>query len=77
MNKQQLEQYENAAVGSVFKVIASTNDKVALERILTMVTSMTIALLRGLHGDEYVEGYLKAAIADRSNIITVETAPIQ
>jgi hypothetical protein len=38
---------------------------------------MAVAILRGLHDDQYVEGFLTAAIKDTANRIEIEEMPVQ
>jgi hypothetical protein len=73
--KEQAEKHQIDAVNSVFNVVTASSDRADMEKLLTMIVALGIAILRGLKGDEYVEDYLTAAIKDKSNVIGVEEAP--
>lgn len=76
MTPDEFEAHANESMNAVFGVIAQSGDTYVLEKILCMVTSLSIGILRGLKGDQFVEDYLTAAIADKDNRIEVETLPI-
>ena len=76
MTPEQFNQYAEDSMAAVFGVIAQADDTSDLEKVLCMISSMGIGILRGLRGDEFIEGYLKAATADKSNVIYVETTQV-
>ena len=73
---EQFEEQTTAAVNSVFGVVATAQDTVVLEKMLAVIVSLGIGILRGLKGDEWVEDYLTAAIKDKENRIEVEKTPL-
>ena len=76
LTAEEVEKQAQDAVNSVLGVVAKCGDTVLLEKILGMVVSLSIAILRGLQGDKYVEDFLTAAIKDKENVIEVETISV-
>lgn len=76
MTPEEFEVHAKESMNAVFGVIAQSGDTYVLEKILTMIVAIGIGILRGLKGDQFVEDYLTAAIADKANRIEVETLPV-
>lgn len=65
------------AMNGVFGVVAQCGNTKLLGMLLEMVISMSVAILRGLKDEEYVEGFLTAVIKDTDSKIDIETLSVQ
>jgi len=68
---------KDAIFCALMHAVSISGSKEELRNSLSMATAMAIAILRGLEGEEFVESYLKAAIADKGNVIGVELVTFQ
>lgn len=72
VTEEEINRQTTNAVNSIFGVVAQCGNTVLLGKILEMVICLSVAILRGLNGNQYVEDFLSAAIKDNDNVIEVE-----
>jgi hypothetical protein len=70
------EKKQDAIFRALMYAVSLSGSKEELTDSLSMVTAMAIAILRGLKGEEFVESYLNAALADKGNVIGVELVSV-
>lgn len=77
MTEEYINDQATKAMNGVFGVVAQCGNTKLLGMLLEMVISMSVAILRGLKDEQYVEGFLTAAIKDTDNVIDVEELTVQ
>lgn len=77
MGAVQLNDHETEAMGRFLNIVASFGNKEDIARFLAVNMAVSIGILRGLKGDQFVYDYLMAAFNDKNNIIDIEVARVQ
>jgi hypothetical protein len=73
-----IEEQGEKAMGAVMGIVAqSGGDTVLLGKLLEMIISFSVAILRCMHNDKYIEDFLAAAIKDTDNKIGIEAISVQ
>lgn len=68
--------YAEEAMNSVMEMLAQAPSENDIEEAMCGVCAFGIAVLRGLRGEEFVQGYLVGAMDDR-NAITISRGDVQ
>ena len=57
---------------NITKEITCCKDAEEVEALVGMIVAISVGLLRGIHDQKFVEGFLTSAINDTENVISIE-----
>ena len=72
---QNLEKISSEVLIDVLSLLGKIPNKETMSTVIIILMTTLIGIIRGLKGDEYLQGFLKAAIEDKTNIVVVEEIP--